>query len=54
MDAIIVTLIIVGLIVYGLERNRRHQAQPRSLLTGSSDIVDRDAERFFADLRLRN
>jgi len=54
MEPVIFILILIGLIVYGLERNRRHQAQPRSLLTGSSDIVDRDAERFFADLRLRN
>jgi hypothetical protein len=53
MDAIIVTLIIVGLIVYGLERNRRHQAQPRSRLAGSTDAVDRDRERFVADLRTR-
>ncbi|HEV2779899.1 MAG TPA: hypothetical protein VGX25_10925 [Actinophytocola sp.] len=53
MDAFIVTLIVIGLIVYGLERNRRHQAQPRSRLAGSSDIVDRDRERFVADLRAR-
>lgn len=54
MEPIIATLIIIGLIVYGLERNRRHQTQPRSRLAGSSDIIDRDDERFRADLRLRN
>ena len=51
MDAIIITLVIVGLIAYGLERNRRHQAQPRGRLTGSTDIVDRDRERFLSDIR---
>ncbi len=50
MDAIIV-LIIVGLIVYGLERNRRHQSQPRGRLAGTSDIVDRDRERVWSDMR---
>ena len=54
MDAFIITLIMVGLLVYGLERNRRHQSQPRSRLAGSSDIIDRDRERFLCDLRLRN
>jgi len=29
MDAIIITIIVIALIAYGLERNRRHQAQPR-------------------------
>jgi hypothetical protein len=53
MDAIIITLIIVGLLAYGLERNRRHQAQPRSRLAGSSDIVDRDSQRLFCELRSR-
>lgn len=53
MEAIFITLIVIGLIVYGLERNRRHQAQPRSRLAGSSDVVDRDSERFFADLRAK-
>jgi hypothetical protein len=51
MDAIIITLIVVALIAYGLERNRRHQSQPRGRLAGSSDIVDRDNERFLSDIR---
>jgi hypothetical protein len=53
MDAIIITFIVIAVIAYGLERNRRHQAQPRSRLAGSSDIVDRDSERIFSDLRAR-
>lgn len=53
MDAIIITVILIALIAYGLERNRRRQAAPRSLLAGSSDIVDRDSERLFADLRAK-
>ena len=53
MDAIIITFIVIALIAYGLERNRRHQAQPRSRLAGSSDIIDRDGERFRAELRAR-
>jgi len=51
MEAIIFALIIVGFLAYGLERNRRHQAQPRGRLAGSSDIVDRDRERFLSDIR---
>ena len=51
MDAIIIAVVIIGLIVYGLERNRRHQSQPRGRLAGSSDIVDRDRERFLSDIR---
>lgn len=51
MEAILITIIVIGLIVYGLERNRRHQASPRTRLAGSSDVVDRDSERFVADLR---
>jgi hypothetical protein len=35
MDALIITLIIIGIIVYGLERNRRNQTQPRAPLAGS-------------------
>ena len=51
MDAIIISLVIIGLIVYGLERNRRHQSQPRGRLAGSSDIIDRDRERIWSDIR---
>jgi hypothetical protein len=51
MDAIFIALIIVGLVAYGLERNRRRQSQPRHWMAGSSDIQDRDRERFQSDLR---
>lgn len=53
MDAIFALIIIIGLLAYGLERNRRHQSQPRSQLAGSSDIVDRDDARLWAELRTR-
>ena len=51
MDAIIITLIIVGLLVYGLERNRRRTTQGFGPLSGTSDIVDRDRERILNDIR---
>lgn len=50
MDAIII-LIIAGIIAYGLERNSRRQSQSRRQLAGSSDIIDRDRERFLSDIR---
>jgi hypothetical protein len=50
MDAFIITFILIGLIVYGLERNRRHQDAPRPRLAGSTDVVDRDGQRVLADL----
>jgi hypothetical protein len=53
MDGLIITLIIIGLIVYGLERNRRRQAQPRSGFVGSVNFADRDRERILSDLRTR-
>ncbi len=53
MEPIILSIIVIALIAYGLERNRRRVDAPRSLLSGSSDIVDRDSERFYCDLRAR-
>jgi hypothetical protein len=53
METLIALIIIVGILGYGLERTRQHQAQPRSQLAGSSDIVDRDSQRLQADLRTR-
>ena len=53
MDAITALIIIIGLIAYGLERNRHHQDGPNSRLAGSSDIVDRDRERLWSDLQTR-
>jgi hypothetical protein len=48
---IIIALVIVGLIAWGLERNRRHDSQPRGRLAGTTDIVDRDRDRFLSDIR---
>ena len=51
---LLVTAIIIGLIVYGLERNRVRQATHSTAhLAGSSDIVDRDEERISGELLLR-
>jgi len=50
MTALIALLIIVGLVVYGLERNHRCGGVS-GRLTGSSDVQDRDAERVLAELR---
>jgi hypothetical protein len=50
---LIVAFVIIAALAYGLERNRRHQAQPRSRLAGSSDVIDRDSERISCDLRAR-
>lgn len=48
---LLVTAIIIGLVVYGLERNRIRQAtQPNVHLAGSTDIVDRDTERITSEL----
>jgi hypothetical protein len=53
MEPIIFSIIIVALIAYGLERNRRRVDAPRSLLAGSSDVIDRDSERFYCELRAK-
>jgi hypothetical protein len=53
MAAYLVVLIFVSAVVYGLERNRRLQSAPASRLTGSCDVLDRDAERTRAELRAR-
>ena len=52
---LLITAIVIGLLIYGLERNRVRQAtQPHTHLSGSSDIVDRDAERLSCELLLRD
>ncbi|HEY0449444.1 hypothetical protein [Actinophytocola sp.] len=52
---LLIAAVIVGLIVYGLERNRiRQAAQPNAHLAGSSDIVDRDTERVSRELLFRD
>jgi flagellar biosynthesis/type III secretory pathway M-ring protein FliF/YscJ len=55
MVAWLLVVIVLGLLVYGLERNHRRQARnrPRGALEilGSTDVEDRDAQRVAADLR---
>jgi hypothetical protein len=52
MATLIVLLIIIGLVVYGLERNHRRGGLS-GRLAGSSDVQDRDAERVLAELSRR-
>jgi hypothetical protein len=52
MAAFIVLLIIIGLVVYGLERNHRRGGLA-GRLAGSSEVQDRDAERVLAELSRR-
>ena len=52
MVTLIVLLIIIGLVVYGLERNHRRGGLS-DRLAGSSDVQDRDAERVLAELSRR-
>jgi hypothetical protein len=47
---LLVIAIIVGLVIYGLERNKTRQAQLGTLVTGSSDVQDRDRERTTVEL----
>jgi hypothetical protein len=49
---IIVLALIIGLVVYGLERNKV-RGTTRSNLAGSTDIQDRDRERFSTELFTR-
>jgi hypothetical protein len=53
MDAFLITMIFFGLIVWGLERNKRRHSSTPSPLAGSSPVVDRDTERLLGDLRAR-
>jgi hypothetical protein len=49
---LLVTALIVGFVIYGLERNNtRPTDHPH--LTGSTDIQDRDQERLTTDLLTR-
>jgi len=45
---LLITALIIGLVIYGLERNNRRTTHPR--LTGSNDIQDRDQERVSSEL----
>jgi hypothetical protein len=52
---LLIAAIVIGLLIYGLERNRIRQAtQPHAHLAGSSDIVDRDTERTSCELLFRD
>ncbi|MGH3758294.1 hypothetical protein [Actinophytocola sp.] len=52
---LLITALVTGIVIYGLERNRARQAtQPHPHLAGSTDIVDRDTERTSAELLSRN
>lgn len=52
---LLVIAIVIGLLIYGLERNRVRQAtRPHAHLAGSSDIVDRDSERISCELLFRD
>lgn len=51
---LLITAIVIGLLVYGLERNRLRQPdRPHAHLAGSSDVVDRDTERVSGELWFR-
>ena len=50
MTEMIVLLVLIGLVVYGVERNNARHRYPRSQLSGSTTATDRDAERLSADL----
>ena len=45
---LLITALIIGFVIYGLERNKPTTPHPH--LSGSSDIQDRDAERLATDL----
>ena len=52
---LLVTAIIIGLVIYGLERNRARQATAKhTYLAGSSDVQDRDSERISGELLFRD
>lgn len=49
---LLITAIIVGFVIYGLERNNARQiTHPH--MAGSTDIQDRDQERLSTDLLTR-
>lgn len=47
---LLIIAIIVGLIIYGLERNKAHNP---TRLAGSTDVQDRDQERLSTELFTR-
>ena len=46
---LLITALIVGFVIYGLERNKSHQTTTTHL-HGSTDIQDRDQERTTTEL----
>jgi hypothetical protein len=50
MAEMVVLLVLIGLVVYGVERNNARHRYPRSRLSGSATAIDRDAERMSAEL----
>jgi hypothetical protein len=49
---LLIAAIVIGLVIYGLERNRvRQAATPHSRLSGSSDVEDRDTGLLWSALR---
>jgi hypothetical protein len=52
---LVIAAIVIGLLIYGLERNRIRQAsRPHAHLAGSTDVVDRDSERISCELLFRD
>jgi hypothetical protein len=48
---LLVTAIIIGFVIYGLERNRARQTTAKHPhLAGSSDVEDRDTARISCEL----
>jgi hypothetical protein len=47
----ITSLILAGLLGWGLERNHRRQSWPSTPGIARNDVPDRDLERAVADLR---
>lgn len=52
MTAVLVTLLILALVIYGLERNHRREIRVEHHLAGSGgQAADRDAERVLTEVR---
>ena len=51
---LIITAIVIGLLIYGLERNRIRQSRPTTPLAGSTNVQDRDTERVTRELLFRD
>lgn len=51
---LLITAILIGLVIYGLEHNRARQTlHPNTYPYGSTDIQDRDNERIINELQTR-